>query len=463
MKMNLRKTLALLLSLLLAFSALAVNAGAAESYTLVSPYEDVDWDTWSAYKGNLHTHSAVSDADESFRNMVFGAYNQGFDFIAFSEHGVTGRPWNEQPVLRLLYTYQLFTPRLPLHDDEFAAVTDGSYALDATGEARGTGMFCVTGANELNALTMSKSHVNGYFLPTWYGNANLGYENGFEYAIAVTEQLGGLSHINHPGDWLESEGHFEKVMDEKNVAFFADLLLRYPSCLGLESTNGGNGTTPYDRMLWDNLLVYCLPYGRTVYGFANSDAHDIRALDHAFGIYMMPETSMDSLRACMEKGQFFGVSRRVFATERIGPAQTLSAPVGDLLQHPLFDSLTVDGHKITVAPRYADSVRWIANGEILFEQALTGDAPVVLDLDDYDAANLLYVRCELSNDNAMTHSQPILIDRGTEPQTYEPDSGVLALAEKSIFTLLSARIFVLFQELVRLVVNKIADIRNGDF
>lgn len=32
-----------------------------DDYTLVSPYANVDWDTWKQYKGNMHTHSSVSD------------------------------------------------------------------------------------------------------------------------------------------------------------------------------------------------------------------------------------------------------------------------------------------------------------------------------------------------------------------------------------------------------------------
>ena len=122
MNKKFRSSLAVLLCVLLALSSLVLTAsaaGAKKDYTIVSPYATVDWDSWTGYKGSLHTHSTLSDADTSLRDMIFGAYNQGFDFLAFSDHGVTGKAWNEDPVLRVFYTYQaiLGLDRSPLTDD----------------------------------------------------------------------------------------------------------------------------------------------------------------------------------------------------------------------------------------------------------------------------------------------------------------------------------------------------------
>ncbi len=80
-----------------------LGAGAASSetpsqksgeYTIVSPYKDVVWSgdgAWGAYKGNLHTHSFVSDAEVDYRDMIIEYYDQGFDFLAMTDHGVTGK------------------------------------------------------------------------------------------------------------------------------------------------------------------------------------------------------------------------------------------------------------------------------------------------------------------------------------------------------------------------------------
>ncbi|MBR6361005.1 MAG: hypothetical protein IKS04_04355, partial [Clostridia bacterium] len=78
----------------------AAPAAAKQDYTIDSPYKDVVWSgdgAWGAYKGNLHTHSFVSDAEVDYRDMILEYYNQGYDFLAMTDHGVTGKPWNEKP------------------------------------------------------------------------------------------------------------------------------------------------------------------------------------------------------------------------------------------------------------------------------------------------------------------------------------------------------------------------------
>lgn len=431
-------------------------ATGANDFVLVSPYETVDWDTWKLYKGNLHTHSSVSDGNASFRDMIYGAYEQGFDILGFSEHGITGRAWDQQPFIRPLYCYQVFTgnSRKPLTSEEFAAISDGSAAL-SNGRARGKGMFCVTGSNELNAVALTMSHVNGYFLPSWFGNLNWGFENGQEAAIAAVEKLGGLSHINHPGDWLVCDGKIDKVMDPKNIKYFSELLLKYPSCLGLEAVNGFTSVTPYDRVLWDNVLMYCLPYGRNVYGFTSSDAHNVGRLDDCFNYYVMPEKSMDAMRECLETGTFFGATHKVVSNDIIGPEKDINASTGSDLPLPQVGYLKVDGHKICLKVSNASYVQWIANGKPLARNDINGDGTVTLDLDEFETDEMLYVRCEIYNENGMTYSQAITLDHGTEPLEYQPEKGFKATMQKVGFVLSSARVYVLFAKLVSLIIKAV--------
>lgn len=134
--------------------------------------------------------------------MIYGAYEQDFDLLGFSEHGITGKAWDQQPFIRPLYCYQVFTgnSRKPPACDEFAAITDGSAPLE-NGQAIGKGMFCVTGANELNAVTLSKSHVNGDGVVTLdlddfntdemlYVRCEVYNENGMTYSQAITLDRG---------------------------------------------------------------------------------------------------------------------------------------------------------------------------------------------------------------------------------------------------------------------------------
>lgn len=452
------KLFAVVLAVIIAVMPLCTVAGAAgtltDGYTIRSTYENVDWSGWQSYKGSLHTHSSVSDGSESFRNMIYAAYEQDYDILAFSEHGITGRAWDKAPFIRPLYLYQIAAgyDRKPLSTDEFNAIQSGSATDPKTGESRGKGMLCVTGANELNGVTISKSHVNGYFLPESVANMEWGYENGYDYALSLVEKNGGISHINHPSDWLGTGDDESVVSDPKNVEFFADYLLRYKSCLGIEAVNGFTSLTRYDRILWDNLLMYCLPYGKTVYGFAGSDAHSIGRLNSCFMYFMMDELSTESLRTAMETGAFFGATHSVVANSVIGPENDVNAPAG--VNQPLarVNSLTVDGHKIIADVGNASYISWIANGKVIAKTEVNGDGVAVLDLDEFDTSDMLYVRLEIYNENGMVFSQPLTLDRGTAPLEYNNEK---TLSEKLVFALCSTRIYVLFEKLFKLIAKNI--------
>ena len=446
--------IAVLLALLTALTPVFAFGASVGDYTLDSPYKNVDWSTRRAYKTGLHTHSSVSDGSETYRNMIYAAYEQNYDILSFSEHGITGRAWDKTPFIRplYLYSYLLGYDKKPLTSAEFAALSDGSAALGSTGEARGKGMFCLTGSNELNGVTVTKSHVNGYFLPENVGNMDWGFENGYDYALSLVEKYGGVSHINHPGDWTGTVWDDEKgEFNAESVDLLTDRLLRYPSCLGVEAVNGFTSLTPHDRVMWDSLLTRCLPYGKTVYGFAGSDAHTIGRLNSCFMYFMLDEVSNESIRSCMENGEFFGATHTVISSGAIGPEQDVHAPDG--VDQPLAEvnSLTTEGHRITLCAENADYVQWIANGRIIAKQSLESGT-AVLDLDTVDTADMLYVRCEIYNVNGMVFSQPIVLDRGTAPLKYEPAT---TAAQKLEFALRSTRAYVIVKALVDLIADSI--------
>ena len=420
---NIKKIICIALSMLLIAQIGVLAAGAADKdYTIVSPYEDVIWDgenAWGAYKGSLHTHSTYSDADETLVTMVKEHYNQGYDFLAFADHGTTGVAWNKAPSIVALYYYQLIIGNKFEHltDEEFEAITSGTY------NNRGKGMTCVTGANEFNYISLTKNHVNGYFI-TSKANAFPGGENekGYTDALDYIDKAGGLSHINHPGDWLASNQNPEVVNDPAKVEFFGDLILKYDSCLGTEVFNERNGTTGYDRVLWDNLLMYTLPYGKTVIGFSNNDAHHTGTVDTSFSIFMMDENNMEAVKETMQSGAFFMVTRmlRKNVVNEIGPEEEFDASNTELA-YPMFNKLTVDGHKITVSVKDATQVQFIADGKVISKSAVDANgATVTLDLDTIEGAeDFLYVRVEALGEGGMTLSQALVIDDGSEKPDYE--------------------------------------------
>ncbi len=434
-------------------SALAVET--ANDYTIVSPYKDVNWGVTNEYKGNLHTHSTFSDASENLVDTLLEHYEQGFDFVAMTDHGVTGVAWNKKPYQRLLYSYQhlIGLKQNCLTDEQFAAVLDGSYPLKATGEARGRGMVCVTGGNELNALTISKSHVNGLFLPSNFGNTNLGFENGFRFAVNQVDEQGGLSFINHPGDWLKTNDDMNNVYDEDTLKYFTEIFMDYDSCLGMEVFNEKNSVTGYDRILWDNLLMKTLPYGRNIIGFSNNDTHTRDTVDSSFSVFLMEQNNMDTIKATMQSGSFFMITRRLRANNVIGPEEDFDV-MDQQLPYPMFNKLVVDGHKITVNARETDYIQWIANGKVIAKQDITSaDQEIVLDLDKIDGAeDFLYVRAELYGTGGLCASQALVIDDG-ETLTYEKDTSPEAMWDRVVYILSSSRLVVIAQELVAAITD----------
>ncbi len=457
MKKGFRKTIAAVLVFCLMAPVCAIAsaaAGEAAAYRIVSPYEEVIWtgeNAWGAYKGNLHTHSFVSDAEVDYRDMILAYYNQGFDFLAMTDHGVTGKPWNERPTELPLYGYQRIIGNTVHYftDEEYDALQSGAYPVD--GQARGRGMICITGGNELNALTVSKDHVNAIFLPPHAGDNYLGYENDYEGAVRLAQHYGAPCFINHPGDWLNSNDDRANCSDPEKIAYFADILLRYDNCLGMEVFNEHNGTTGYDRDTWDNLLTACLPYGKRVNGFANGDTHFLRDVDSSFSVFMMEENTPENVRKTMGSGAFFAVTRVIRKdTVKFGPEEDMDVRDSGL-PYPMFSGIRVDGHKITVEYTNADDIRWVANGNVIAKAAAADSAApasYTLDLDTIDGAeDFLYVRCQIMGKGGITLTQAFVIDDGAEKPVYERDNSPAAVAARSLRQFFSLRVFVIIKKL----------------
>ena len=451
------KVLSVLLCLVLTMQVCIMGASAANAdYTIVSPYDKVEWsgeNAWGAYKGTLHTHTTYSDAELSLPVMIKEYYEQGYDFVANADHGVTGVEWNKEPARPILYLYQYILGCEVAHltDEEYEGITTGTYPL-YDGTVRGKGMTCVTGANEFGYITLTKSHTNGYFLPADVGNTWDGGENSFEGAVKFIEENGGLSHINHPGDWLNSNSNPEIVNDPESIKYFGDILLKYDSCLGTEVFNERNGTTGYDRILWDNLLMYCLPYGKNVLGYSNTDAHWLSTIDSSFMVFMMEENDMDHVKETMQTGAFFSVTRKLRANNfEIGPTKEFDVIDTDL-PYPMFTKVETAGHTVTCDFTDAQQIQWIANGKVIAKQAVNGNGTYTLNLDEIEGAeDFLYIRAEILGEGGMTVTQPLLIDDGSEPLEFVEDTGSASIIDSIISWFMDTRLYVLFQEIVRAI------------
>ena len=449
-----KKIISLLLCVCL-LGAVCIFTASASDYTIISPYSEVIWEgdgAWGAYKGTLHSHSTYSDADIDLATMIKEYYNQDYDFLANSDHGVTGVEWNRKQPTVALYLYQKLLGNKVAHltDEEYEGITTGTYPL-YDGTVRNKKMTCVVGANELNNLTLTKCHVNAFFLPEGKGNGYGGTENGFEQAVKFTQNQGGLSIINHPGDWLESKDNIDSVSDSENVKFFGDILLEYDTCLGMEVFNEKNSVTPYDRILWDNLLMYTLPYGKTVIGFSNTDAHTLDNIDSSFSIFMMEENNVENIKKTMQTGASFLVTRSIkHGNSIIGPEKAFDVRNSGK-PYPVFTKVQVDGHKITVTADNANKVQFIADGKVIYSGAIAGEA-VTLDLDTIEGAeNFSYVRAEVFGDGGLCLTQALIIDDGSGSLSYDKEVNLSTVAEKFLFMLKSSRLWTIIIEIYRAI------------
>ncbi len=394
---------------------------AENKYKITNPYDTVTellGENENHYKTNLHTHSTYSDANFTMIEMIESFYDYDFDILAFAEHGIHGKEWDEEPTIVPLYKFQKLWhgERKHLNSEQYKAILDGTYKTKVGRRTKKRGLLSVTGAIEANMLTLVKNHVNGYFtddsLEGIYGK-----ENDFETPIKRIEETGGLSHINHPTDWLQAVKYPDCATKKENVDFFADILRRYKSCLGIEVLNMYDGPNYCDRILWDSLLQTLIPEGeRSVWGFGNSDAHRTHEADTAFMDFILPEASRENVRKAMENGTFFAVAR--YAKNELGKNFVGEGP------YPYVTEIKVDeeAQTITITGENCNAIEWVANGKVIHSTTAENDGEItsVIDLQAFTDHISCYVRVQLKGKGGICMAQPFILDDGAMNRFAKP-------------------------------------------
>lgn len=425
------------------FTAFAEGEAGGVSYKITNPYASVTnllGNDENHYKTNLHTHSSVSDGRILFPEQLKTHYEQGYDILGMAEHGVIGKKWNEEPTHYFLMRIcelansiadgvDYFTHQYDhLTDEEFEAITAGTYEFDEAGNFNptttisfsepssrtyGRGMNCVTTGIELSAASVIQSHLTGYF-SDWGGgiSALLVHEGDYEYFVKNVEKHGGVTIINHPGHYLNCGKIPENAKDENQLFYFANLFNTYKSCLGIETYNNSDNESKNNRIFWDELLQYVIPYGeRNVFGFSNNDSHDQRSVDSEFMDFILPSFSEANLRTAMETGAFFATGRKAKNDEELGDGFVASGPV------PRVVGLDVDDENdvITVTARNAKRIEWIANGNMIESAVSTddnGNLVSVIKLREHSDDITCYVRFRIYGDGGYCCSNPFICDDG---------------------------------------------------
>ncbi|MDR2647476.1 MAG: PHP domain-containing protein [Oscillospiraceae bacterium] len=390
--MRKKSLLALLMSVLILLGTTVFPAADGVSYEIISPYNDIDWSTIGAYKSNFHVHTTFSDGNVSLKDVTEAYYALGYHVLAVTDHGVVGLPWDKVPQTAFPLDIQNWFKERPV-------LTAARIAEMAAGVGRdgGVGMVGVPTGIEMNAAVLTKSHVNGFFAA--WGQGYWGIENDYRTAIACTQENGGISFINHPGDWLGSSGSDDTAKDPTNVNFFADILREYSSCLGIEIYNRVDTVTRRDRVLWDELLRRLIPEGRTVWGFANDDSHALSDIGSTAEFLFMKDNSLESIRAAMENGVFLASSRY----DRLVLGDDFQADLS--VNFPMITKMKIDDKKdiITLETKDTTRVEWIADGKVI---ATGGN----IHLRDYADKITTYVRAQLTGPGGITTTQAFICD-----------------------------------------------------
>lgn len=487
---NFKSVIAVIMAVLMTIPFAVISFAAAEdgSYEITNPYASIDWNAVTAYKTALHTHTNASDGDDTLKASLQRHAEAGFDIIATTDHGTVNYSWTENSENKLIFgamsligktegaivalgkegtfdngvSYNVTT----VNGDDYLVLEDGSEILR------------VPFGNENNAISVN-AHVNGWFAD-FTNNSVTTYEN----AVMGIDRAGGISVINHPGEYTKAryEIRSEEAYNEDNFVYryyinkFASLLDRYDSCIGIDMNSKGDGRTRFDRILWDNLLKRFAANGENVYAIASSDAHNLNIIDSGFVLALMPEQTSEALRTSLENGEFFAAShclgnydelRDIAASLKEFYGETelynkVNATANEMLakiegiENGEYDadddigitySTLVDGYdsvatdpaitaitlneatdEITVSTTDALIVRLISDGKLIC--TLKADE-ATFDLNDYADTLGDYVRFEVFGEGGIVYTQAFLLDAAAKAGTSSPvdadfaDRGIL--------------------------------------
>ena len=446
-----KKVLSVILSLVMVLSVgiCAFATDADVDYTITSTYEDVDFGAYEQYKTDLHSHTNASDGDNTLQEMVEKHYEEGFDILAISDHGTVSYSWtkpNYDPTIKLVMMVKEGVSPIFAFDATGTALNGKTYAVETVNgdefysQDGGDTMLRVPYANEQNPTSFNNAHVNTWFAD--YGHGRIGGTSDYATPISAIDSLGGLSVINHPGEYTNArdEETTADAYNKDNITYkyyidkFENMLVNYDSCLGIDINSKGDSRTRFDRKLWDILLTDLAPSGRNVYAIASSDAHNLDIVNSGYVMAVMPEKTSAALKDCLADGEFFAQSRylgnidELFAYAQgliatgdatavaLGEAFKANAEIEEKYEFAEDAAATVitgvnvdnDADTITLEGENMLYVRWISDGKVVAEGT-------TIDLDECENIGS-YVRAEIISEGAVTYTQAFLLDYEGMPE-----------------------------------------------
>lgn len=424
----LKKLFAVFLAVLTALPIIGVSAFAADAknYIITNPYENVDWDTWDAYKTQLHSHTNASDGYLTIHEYVQKHYDLNYDIVALTDHGTINKGWNiapeTVPLLRYIKKERTnMAPIEPLTDEEYDSYLNGT-AVSET-RTHQNGMLDVPKGIELNMATpIADCHLTGYFSD--YGQGLAGVYGDYETPSAGVAADGGISMLSHVGEYVypdkDSADHVGQPVDDYYAEKFAKIFLDYQgSSVGMGINSATDAHTRCDRILYDQILQKTIPNGVVPWSFTFADSHNERSLNDAYTMHLMPSLTMDNFRSSMENGEFFSISHYSNGVELNGmaemPGYEDDCESKDYMSDdtPMVTRLSVDQENdtITVEGTNFNMITWVSDGNVILRETDITDGTAMLDLHaELLDEPYLYVRFYLTGDNGICYSQPFVLN-----------------------------------------------------
>ena len=470
-----KKSIAFFLAavMLLGCMPFAFATNSDSGYTITNPYANINWATVNQYKTALHTHTNASDGDDTLTVSLERHYETGFDVVSITDHSVSDMSWTDSElgskivtkVMALIgkssgnldyleasgtfpkgMTYQMINR----NGDDYLVMGDGHEILR------------IPYGVENNAVSVN-AHVN-----SWFAEYNYIPPSDYRKAIVGVDNAGGLSVINHPGEYTQAryELYQEDAYNTDNWSYnyyinkFYGYINNYDSCIGIDINSKGDGRTRYERKLWDIMLAKAAESGKTVTAIASSDAHQLNKIDTGSLVVLAEEKTVASVRNALVNGEVLpqstcisnrdelaqfaeGIKKYYGETElylqladivarydaereekanssddgNVGVCFSALNDEGYLATatRPVIKSITVDDAEdtITIDADNALVIRWISDGKLI---ATTKADDQAFDLNDYEDVIKGYVRAEVFGEGGVVYTEGFTLnaDKATD-------------------------------------------------
>lgn len=424
---------AVLCSIMLATFILPSYASGEKDYVITNPYAAVDWDSWDAYKTQLHCHTNASDGYLTIKESVKEHYDRNYDIVAITDHGTLNRGWNNEPqlipLMRLIKKERTkMADIIPLTEQEYQSYLTGTAVSEK--RTRNGGMLDVPLGIELNMATpVADCHLTGYFAE--YGQGYAGVYGDYETPAQGVADAGGLTMLSHVGEYVypdkNSADFVGKSIDDYYPTKFARLFLDNPeSSIGMGINSATDAHTRCDRILYDQILAKTIPNGVVPWSFTFSDSHNMDSLNDAYTMMLMEDLTLEDFRKCMENGEFFSVSHHSNGVELNGMEELPGYVEKDMDTSsddtPMVTRVAVDNtaDTITITGVNFDAITWVSNGNVIKRETNITNGTATLDLHAADLLDdpSLFVRFYITGEYGICYSQPFVLNVAGE--TFEP-------------------------------------------